>query len=97
MIPGDAVPPGGTVHQRFLDYGFRDTFDETGHLDAPTVNTYHHLLGHQFPPFGYRIDWILLLDGAQRWQAHSCAILQDEAPPLYPSDHYPVMAEVSLG
>ena len=31
---------------------------------------------HDFPPLGYRIDWILTLDGAQRWQTHTCEIIR---------------------
>ncbi|MBZ0301447.1 MAG: endonuclease/exonuclease/phosphatase family protein [Anaerolineae bacterium] len=91
-----SIPPAGVVHALLRQQGFRDAFDETGHRDAPPINTYHHFLGQTFPPLGYRIDWILLLDGAQRWQARSCDILTDAEPPLYPSDHYPVLAEVAL-
>ncbi len=93
----DPVPPAGGVYNLFRDYGFVDTFDEAGLHDAPDINTYHHFLGRGFPSLGYRIDWILTLDGAQRWQTRACQIIRDEAPPLYPSDHYPVLAEIALG
>lgn len=92
----DPIPPAGGVHRLFRDYGFQDTFDAAGHHDAPDINTYHHFLGRGFPHLGYRIDWILTLDGAQRWQTRACQIIQDAAPPLYPSDHYPVLAEIAL-
>ena len=92
-----AMPPAAAVHQVFTGHGFVDTFLETGHEDASTINTYHHFLGSDFPPLGYRIDWILLRDGVQGWQTHRCEIITNAAPPLYPSDHYPVLAEVELG
>lgn len=91
-----AMPPAAQVYQVLMEAGFRDTFYETAHEDASTVNTFHLFKGRDFPPLGYRIDWILTLDGDQRWQTHTCEIITDEAPPLYPSDHYPVLAEVEL-
>ena len=90
------MPPAAQVHRVFTGHGFKDTFREVGRADASTVNTFHRFMGQAFPRLGYRIDWILTLDGVQRWHTHACEIITDEAPPLYPSDHYPVLAEVEL-
>jgi endonuclease/exonuclease/phosphatase family metal-dependent hydrolase len=44
-----------------------------------------------------RVDWILTKSGEEAaFVVHSCAILDDAAPPLYSSDHYPVVAELAL-
>jgi endonuclease/exonuclease/phosphatase family metal-dependent hydrolase len=91
-----SMPPAGTVYGQFMKHGFQDTFSAAGHSPTSTTNTYHHFLGKTFPPLGYRIDWILTRDGPQRWHTLSCEIITDEAPPLYPSDHYPVLAELEL-
>ncbi len=91
------MPPAGTVYGRFLAHGFQDTFTAAGLTATSTTNTFHRFMGKEFPPVGYRIDWILTRDGAQRWQTQSCQIITDEAPPLYPSDHYPVLATIELG
>ncbi len=48
-------------------------------------------------PFG-RIDWILIRDDAGQVKVRSHEILRDgdEEAGLYPSDHYPVLAELEL-
>ena len=91
-----SIPPAGTVYGQFLKRGFQDTFTAVGHNPTSTTNTYHHFLGKTFPALNHRIDWILTRDGALRWHTRSCEIITDEEPPLYPSDHYPLMAEVEL-
>lgn len=92
----DETTPAGTVHGVFTGAGFVDTF-YTGNTDHADTNTYHGFDGRDFPPMGLRIDWILTLDGAQTFTTEHCAIIRDEAPPQYPSDHYPVMATLALG
>ncbi len=82
--------PGSEAYQVFLDSGYVDTFTAAGHTAA--VNTYHGFQGHRFPQRGLRIDWIM----TRRFAARRCDIITDESPPLYPSDHYPVLAEVEL-
>jgi len=39
-----------------------------------------------------RIDWVLLRDSVGQLRPLTCEILRDAQPPLYPSDHYPVLA-----
>ena len=44
----------------------------------------------------WRVDLILTHAGATAFQTTSCTIVRDAQPPLYPSDHYPVVAELRL-
>jgi len=97
VVRRDALPPGGTVHQVYIDSDFRDTYDEAGHHNQLNMNTFHAFMGEEFPPCGLRIDWVLIRDGAgQQIETESFNILRDGEPPIFPSDHYPVMAEVAL-
>ncbi|MGH2479189.1 MAG: endonuclease/exonuclease/phosphatase family protein [Ktedonobacteraceae bacterium] len=43
-----------------------------------------------------RFDWILYADPAHNLYPLSCEIIRDGQPPVYPSDHYPVMAEFEV-
>jgi endonuclease/exonuclease/phosphatase family metal-dependent hydrolase len=45
----------------------------------------------------YRLDWILMRCGADPARPKQCTIIRDCQPPLYPSDHYPVMADIEFG
>ena len=90
------LPPAGTVHKVFTDAGYQDTFYSGGNIDHPTTNTFHGFHGVDFPQIALRIDWILTLDGAQVFDVDVCSIIRDEAPPIYPSDHYPVVAQLNL-
>lgn len=82
------------VYRMFMDAGFKDSADGYLDVDDPNHNTIHGRRGSAFPPLAFRIDWILLMDGTRRFQVHNTQIVKDEAPPLYPSDHYPVVSEV---
>lgn len=94
----DKLPPGGTVHNILTAAGFRDTYHEAGHQDKLDMNTFHGFLGENFPACALRIDWVLIRDGdSQRIMTEDFRILQDAEPPVYPSDHYPVMARLTLG
>lgn len=86
-----------TVYNLFKDAGYVDTFLAAGNANVPDTNTFHGFHGKNMPPVGLRIDWILTLSGTQQWASQTCAIIRDEQPPIYPSDHYPVIAGVSLG
>ncbi len=89
----DALPEAGTVYKIYEDNYFRDTYLEAGHSNALDTNTYHDLYGKAFPPVALRIDWILKLNGIQKLLAEKCKIINYAKPPIYPSDHYPVIAE----
>ncbi len=43
-----------------------------------------------------RFDWILYGDATGALQPLSCEIIRDAQPPVYPSDHYPVVAEFEV-
>jgi endonuclease/exonuclease/phosphatase family metal-dependent hydrolase len=105
-LPGCDVPPEtaitGSAYRTFLDYGFSDAYLAGGGRDSYSSNTFHHYEGldyqpnPQYEPAGWRIDWVMLLDPAQRLQPVSAAILRDHEGDLFPSDHYPVLVEFTL-
>lgn len=86
------------VHKLYTDAGYKDTYLEVGNAPDDGVNTFHGFKGAAFHSTwsSARIDWILTLDGAQSFETASCEIILDEQPPLYPSDHYPVVADLRL-
>jgi len=43
-----------------------------------------------------RIDWILTLDGSSSIRTQNYLVARDQEPPVYPSDHYPVVADLML-
>lgn len=86
----------------------RGIFERAGFVDAHLAanhrpaKTFHAFRGEGFqgrdPSKESRIDWLLLRDGSrgERWLVKSYSIVLDAEPPLYPSDHYPVVADLSL-
>jgi len=95
VIP-DYLPEGGVVHRIYTEQNFKDTYLEAGWNNHLAVNTYHDYAGDDFPPVALRLDWILLLDDAQYIRTLSHMIVYDAYPPIYASDHYPVMTELEL-
>ena len=97
-----AVPQGLTTapYQTFRRHHFQDCFLAAGHVDSLEKYTFHRYQGAQYRPdeshMALRIDWILTKDGRFSWQTHSCDIIRDAQPPHYPSDHYPVLATLTL-
>lgn len=100
VLTGDFnCEPGSAAYQTFIRAGFADA-----HLLAGNepINTFHAFAGERYRPRPgreARIDWILLRDSpddGRRWEARSCEVVRDAEPPVYPSDHYPVVAELSL-
>lgn len=65
------------------------------HSDGLRTNTFHNFEGEFYEPahsFGlWRVDYVL----TRNLKAISCEIIRDAEPPLFPSDHYPVVAVVS--
>jgi endonuclease/exonuclease/phosphatase family metal-dependent hydrolase len=102
IVTGDFnAPVGSPTYQLFIDSGFRDAHLEAGEDDDPSRSfTYHGFRGtgfHGSDAGPRRIDWILLRDGHDsKLRATSCGIVRDEAPPVYPSDHYPVLATIDV-
>lgn len=97
IITGDFnCRPGSPAYRLFTDAGFADAHLAAGGSDRG-IHTFHGFKGAGFVPWDDggpgRIDWVLTRGLAAR----SCAIGRDEAPPLYPSDHYPIVAELTPG
>jgi endonuclease/exonuclease/phosphatase family metal-dependent hydrolase len=84
----------------FMEHGFVDTYRDAGLADSADSSTFHGYQGDKYfslewgSTLAWRIDWILTRAGTQRLQTVSAAIVRDALPPLYPSDHYPVIAEL---
>jgi endonuclease/exonuclease/phosphatase family metal-dependent hydrolase len=99
IITGDFnCNPGSRPYEVFSDAGFSDAHILAGN---PRQNTFHRFLGEEFVPRGgreSRIDWVLLRDGAggAQWRVGVCEVIRDGAPPVYPSDHYPVLVELEI-
>lgn len=93
--------PGNPTYQNFTQAGYVDTYLAAGNEEADDSNTFHAFEGARFrdahPERGpRRLDWILLkdLDRRLRIESHSIIRAGDEASGLYPSDHYPIVAEL---
>lgn len=92
--------PWSMPYRILIDAGFTDTYRAAGHSDSAGSSTFHGFHGAKY--FGlewggevyWRVDWILARDGQQRLQTTSCTIVRDAEPPVYPSDHYPVVTEL---
>ncbi len=69
---------------------FRDSWPEA-HDRGPAVGTFHGYRGPR--PDGARIDWILLRGPIRAKATHVVTFERDGA---YPSDHFPVVARLSL-
>ena len=96
IVTGDFnCMPNSTAHQLFLDAGFYDTYAATGHTQPRY--TWHAFQGSSFarPDLADRMDWILTRDSQRRLDLQACEIVEDAEPPLYPSDHYPVVADIA--
>ena len=90
-----------TAHRAFLEGGFIDTYRAAGGADTDEDYTYHAYYGRSIPPGSvedpWRMDWVLVHPGRAQVTVRSHTILRDEEPPVYPSDHYPVVGELTLG
>jgi endonuclease/exonuclease/phosphatase family metal-dependent hydrolase len=90
--------PGNRTHKTFTESGFVDTYLAAGNEEG--ANTFHAFKGALYrdahPGRGpRRIDWILLKDPRKQLRVRSHRIIHDgdEGSRLYPSDHYPILAE----
>ena len=85
------------AYRHFLEHGFVDSYLALGHEE---VTTFHGFEGEGYDGrrWGgdkphWRVDWILVRRALTLVDA---AIIRDAQPPLYPSDHYPVMTTLKL-
>jgi endonuclease/exonuclease/phosphatase family metal-dependent hydrolase len=93
--------PGNRTHKAFTESGFVDTYLAAGNEEG--ANTFHAFRGALYrdaPPHRgpRRIDWIFLKDPQGRLRVKSHRIIHDadECSGLYPSDHYPILADFSI-
>jgi endonuclease/exonuclease/phosphatase family metal-dependent hydrolase len=104
IITGDFNSrPGNRTHRTFTETGYADTFLAAGNEDGEGANTFHAFRGVHYhdarPDRGpRRIDWIFLKDPQGRLRVESHMIIHDadENSGLYPSDHYPIIADFSI-
>ncbi len=102
--PPEMGDPGQASDSRpyeiLIGHGFADAYLAAGEIDSTHSNTFENYEGQQYhpahnSPFNpWRIDWILLLDGAHKLKALSAEIDHFHAGERYPSDHYPVVARI---
>ena len=103
VVTGDFnCRPGAPVYRNFVRGGFVDTYLAADNEDTVEANTFHAFKGKLYrearPGLGpRRIDWILLKAPRRRIRAVSHSIVRDhnEGSGAYPSDHYPVLAELT--
>jgi endonuclease/exonuclease/phosphatase family metal-dependent hydrolase len=103
VVTGDFnCRPGTPTYHNFVEGGFVDTYLAAGNEDTVDANTFHAFKGTRYrvvrPNLGpRRIDWILLKDPRRRIRAVSHSIVRDHDKDsgVYPSDHYPVFADLA--
>ena len=86
----------------FLENKFIDTYRAAGHGDSLASSSYHGYVGEAYSGLEWgdeqcwRVDWIMTRDGAQRLQTVASTILHDAHPPIYSSDHWPVITDLHM-
>jgi endonuclease/exonuclease/phosphatase family metal-dependent hydrolase len=103
IVTGDFnCNPGDPAYITLTTHGLVDCFLAAGNEEG-AATTFHGFEGEQYDGrrWGgaeqfWRIDWIMVHGGAAGVHVKSCIVLKDAEPPLYPSDHYPVLAELEL-
>jgi len=91
VLPG-YLPLGTKVHDKFKKKGYKDAYIKAGNINRLDMNTYHDYYGIRFPSVALRIDWILTLDGQSSVQTRNYSVIKKALPPVYASDHFPIMA-----
>lgn len=92
ILTGDFNSPAWSKPHRLLMRGpkrFHDTFRTRKRGASRLAGTFHHFKGKGF----MRVDWILT---QPRIKAERLEILKDTPNGIYPSDHFPVVAELVL-
>lgn len=96
VITGDFnTHPGSDAYRHFIEAGYIDTFTETGNTDGEAAFTYHGFKGIR-TRWG-RIDWILFSPGSTGIVPKETSIIRDAQLPLFPSDHFPIVAVFAAG
>ncbi|MFZ6028888.1 MAG: endonuclease/exonuclease/phosphatase family protein [Chloroflexota bacterium] len=92
---GDGSETSSPAYRLLRGEGFEDCYLLGGYAANGSSGTFHGFQGADFPA-STRMDWIMTLDGEYNIKTRFCQIIQDAAPPLYPSDHYPVLANLQI-
>jgi endonuclease/exonuclease/phosphatase family metal-dependent hydrolase len=82
--------PGGSVYQAFREAGLRDARAVAAQVVGPE-GTFHGFSGMEFGP---RIDWVLCGPG---WSASRFETDTFQQAGRYPSDHFPIVADLACG
>ena len=91
IITGDFnCPPRSDAYDVFASAGCLDAFLAAGGEEA---GTFHAFSGEARSP---RIDWVLVDPGACQVEFAGAQIVRDARPPVYPSDHYPLVVDLDL-
>lgn len=95
--------PWSPVYRTLLAAGFVDTYRAAGLADSVDSSTFHGFHGSNYFALEWggsvfwRVDWIMARAGQQPLQTLSCTIVRDAEPPIFVSDHYPVVTELLIG
>ncbi len=96
LVTGDFnCDPGSPPHSYFLDSGYADNYPVEKKIENEADYTFHAFRGIRHPEFG-RIDWILSLWNQDGLHLRDAQIIRDTEKPVYPSDHYPVIADFDI-
>jgi endonuclease/exonuclease/phosphatase family metal-dependent hydrolase len=91
VLTGDFnCAPGSAAYDVFASAGYLDAFLAAGGEEA---GTFHDFTGEACSP---RIDWVLVDPGACQVVFSAARIVRDARPPLYPSDHFPLVVDLEL-
>jgi endonuclease/exonuclease/phosphatase family metal-dependent hydrolase len=97
LITGDFnCMPDSATYRVFMEAGFLDPY--LLNLHHPRAWTFHDFKGQNFTPVKKqhdRMDWILGRGWPKTYHFDQCVIVRDAEPPLYPSDHYPVVVDIT--
>ena len=101
LITGDFnCNPGSPPYQCYITWGCTDLYLEAGNVERDENYTFHAFEGDSYDAshhhFIRRVDWILASSPTDALAVQQCFIVRDHAHPRYPSDHYPVIADLSL-
>ena len=90
--------PQCDAYSFFVRNGYQDTYK-----DSKRINTFHNFEGDRCSINLGRIDWILIKNQpsseepkAEVFVNSEAQIVRDAEPPIFPSDHYPIVADLGL-
>ncbi|GAB5494225.1 MAG: endonuclease/exonuclease/phosphatase family protein [Phototrophicaceae bacterium] len=86
--------PTSHAYKLFIDHDYVDSYIVAG--ETQDYNTFHGFQGDAYEWQVGRIDWILTKDSNKQLISKSAQVIFDAKPPIYPSDHYPILAELDF-